>query len=161
MQETSLTAPFTMAEEWGRILLYLSIFLVSGVKFMVGVAMSLAKGLSFWEQFLCTTAGGIGGSVFFTYLGDAVRGWISKLRGRPPKPLSPRWMRFWERYGLWGVVLLTPPILSPPIGTAIALAFRTPRGILAWRLTIAMVLWGIVFAAFGEGLRSLIQILGG
>jgi hypothetical protein len=102
MQETSLTAPFTMAEEWGRILLYLSIFLVSGVKFMVGVAMSLAKGLSFWEQFLCTTAGGIGGSVFFTYLGNAVRGWISKLRGRPPKPLSPRWVRFGSGMGCGG-----------------------------------------------------------
>jgi hypothetical protein len=121
----------------------------------------LSEGTFFLGAVFMHDGGGIGGSVFFTYLGDAVRGWISKLRGRPPKPLSPRWVRFWERYGLWGVALLTPPILSPPIGTAIALAFRTPRGVLAWRLTIAMVLWGIVFAAFGEGLRSLIQILGG
>lgn len=150
-----------MGEEWGQVLFYLTTFLVSGVKFMVGVAMSIAKGLSFWEQFLCTTAGGIAGSIFFTYLGDAVRRWIARLRGRPPRPLASRWLRLWERYGLWGIVLLTPPILSPPIGTAIALAFQTPRGVLVRRLTVAMILWGLVFALFGQGLRGLIQILAG
>lgn len=161
MQVTWLTALCTMAEGWAQLAFYLSVFLVSGVKFMVGVAMSLAKGLSFWEQFVCTTGGGIAGSVFFTYLGDAIRRGISRLRGRPPKPLAPRWVRLWERYGLWGVALLTPPILSPPIGTAIALAFRTPRGLLVRRLTIAMLIWGFLFAAFGEGLRTLIQTLSG
>ncbi len=161
MLETLPTGPSIMGEGWGEVLFYLSVFFVSGVKFMVGVALSLAKGLSFWEQFLCTTAGGIAGSVFFTYLGDAVRRWISKIRGRPPRPLAPHWMRLWERYGLWGVALLTPPLLSPPIGTAVALAFRTPRRDLVQRLVIAMLLWGLVFALFGEGLRGLVQALGG
>jgi len=156
-----LMAPFSMAEDWAQLAFYLSVFVVSGVKFMVGVAMSLARGLSFWEQFLCTTVGGIAGSVFFTYLGDAIRRWISRLRGRSPKPLATRWVRLWERYGLWGVALLTPPILSPPVGTAIALAFRTPRGLLIKRLTIAILLWGFVFAAFGEGFRTLIHTLSG
>ncbi len=150
-----------MGEDWGRVLFYLTTFLVSGVKFMVGVAMSIAGELSFWEQFLCTTAGGIAGCIFFTYLGDIVRREIAKLRGRPPRPLAPHWLRLWERYGLWGVVLLTPPILSPPIGTAIALAFQTPRGMLVRRLTIAMIFWGLVFALFGQGLRGLIQALAG
>jgi len=150
-----------MSEDWGQELFYLTTFLVSGVKFMVGVAMSIARGFSFWEQFVCTTGGGIAGSIFFTYLGDAVRRGIARLRGHPPRPLAPHWLRLWERYGLWGVVLLTPPILSPPIGTAIALAFQTPRGLLVRRLTIAMILWGLVFALFGQGLRELIQMLAG
>ena len=161
MPETLPTESSIMGEDWGQIFFYLSTFLVSGVKFMVGVAMSIARGLSFWEQFLCTTAGGIAGSIFFTYLGDAVRRWITRLRGRPPRPLAPHWLRLWERYGLWGVVLLTPPILSPPVGTAIALAFQTPRSVLVRRLAVAMIFWGMVFALFGQGLRELIHTLAG
>ncbi|MCX7606958.1 MAG: hypothetical protein N2170_06825 [Bacteroidia bacterium] len=135
---------------------YLSVALLSGVKFMVGVAMSLALGLNFWEQFLSTTIGGIAGVSFFTYLGDTLRSWIARKRNRPLSPLpSAKWSRLWEKYGLWGVALLTPPILSPPIGTAIALAFGTPRPLLLWRMSIAMVLWGLFFAGAWQSLHAL------
>jgi len=139
--------------EWGR---YLSVALMSGLKFMVGVGMSVALKLSFWEQFLSTSLGGIGGVVFFTYLGDRVRSWIARWRGRPVAPLSPRWATLWHRYGLWGVAFLTPPILSPPIGTAIALAFGTPRTRIVQRMSLAMVAWGLLFAGAWEGLQKLI-----
>lgn len=139
-----------------KLLQYLSVFFMSGLKFMVGVGMSIAMGLSFWEQFLLTTGGGVAGVIFFTYLGDKVRQWISQWRGRPATVLpSAKWGHFWEKYGLWGVALLTPPLLSPPIGTAVALAFGTPRPLISLRLSIAMVLWGIFFATVWNGLRSL------
>lgn len=47
---------------------YLSVALMSGFKFMVGVAMSLAMGLSFWEQFLSTTLGGDRGGYGFSLM---------------------------------------------------------------------------------------------
>jgi hypothetical protein len=133
---------------------YLSIALISGLKFMVGVGMSLALRLSFWEQFLTTTLGGIVGVVFFTYLGDTIRKRIARWRKRPPAPLSPKWVRLWTRYGLWGVSLLTPPVLSPPIGTAIALAFGTPRPQIIARMSLAMILWGAFFASVWESVRA-------
>jgi len=150
-----------MSEQLGELALCIGIFLMSGVKFMVGVATSLAIGLSFWQQFVCTVGGGIAGSAFFTYLGEAVRRWIVRRRKHPPKPLSQRWLRFWTKYGLWGVAFLTPPILSPPVGTAIALAFGTPRRVLLTRLAIAMITWGLVFSFLGEGMREVIGVLGG
>lgn len=148
-----------MTFSWGDVLFYLSVVLMSGLKFMVGVAMSLAKGLSFWEQFLCTTSGGILGTAFFTYLGDRVRAWVYRLRRKPPRSLSERWVRLWNRYGLWGVAILTPPILSPPIGTAIALAFGAPRHLTLQRITIAMIAWGFLFATTGQGLQWLIRLI--
>lgn len=142
--------------EGTRLLEYLSVFLMSGFKFMVGVGMSMAMKLSFWEQFLTTTAGGIAGVVFFTYLGDKIRAWVARRRGRPVSALpSARWAHFWEKYGLWGVALLTPPILSPPVGTAIALAFGTPRERIVLRTSLAMVVWGLAFAGAWDALKSL------
>ncbi|MCX8113268.1 MAG: hypothetical protein N3E49_08790 [Bacteroidia bacterium] len=143
--------------EGGSVLLkYIPIFLMSGFKFMVGVGMSMAMGLSFWEQFLVTTTGGIGGVIFFTYLGAQVRAWIARRRGRPVSGFtSQRWAVLWERYGLWGVALLTPPILSPPVGTAIALAFGSSRRQVALRMSLAMVLWGLVFAGVWDWLQNL------
>ncbi|MCS6895278.1 MAG: hypothetical protein NZZ60_03905 [Bacteroidia bacterium] len=142
--------------EWVLFLKYLSIFLMSGFKFMVGVAMSMAMRLGFWEQFLITVTGGIAGVILFTYLGDKLRQWIAHRRKRPTRASpSPKWAQLWEKYGLWGVAFLTPPILSPPIGTAIALAFGTPRPIIIQRFGIAMVVWGGLFAGVWDWLRSL------
>lgn len=135
---------------------YLSVALMSGFKFMVGVGMSLAMGLSFWEQFLSTTTGGIAGVWFFTYLGDRIRAWVRRFRRGPAKPFPPpRWAHLWAKYGLWGVAFLTPPILSPPIGTAIALAFGTPRHRILGPMTLAMVVWGLFFASAWQGLLAL------
>lgn len=132
---------------------------MSGFKFMVGVAMSMAVGLSFWEQFLITTTGGIAGVWFFTYLGDRIRQWINARRRSPPKnPSLSRWHLLWAKYGLWGVAILTPPILSPPIGTALALAFGSPRHAIAWRMTIAMIGWGFFFAFAWARIRSWLHL---
>lgn len=140
---------------------YLSIALMSALKFMVGVGMSMALKLSFWEQFLSTTIGGIVGVWVFTYFGDKIRAWIAQRRGRPAHfTPSEKWARLWAKYGLWGVAFLTPPILSPPIGTAIALAFGSPRHLIGQRMTIAMVVWGLFFASVWQTVRPLLlQVL--
>ncbi len=99
---------------------------------------------------------GIAGVVFFTYLGDWIREADSSVAGSACGALSPRWARLWERYGLWGVAFLTPPILSPPLGTAIALAFGTPRPHIVARMTLAMIFWGFFFAGLWESLQQFI-----
>ncbi|MEN2992556.1 MAG: hypothetical protein ABDH91_03270 [Bacteroidia bacterium] len=134
-----------------KLLQYLPVFLMSGFKFMVGVGMSLLMHLSFWEQFLLTTGGGIFGVGFFTYLGDKVRAWWRGRRSAAASPdTSPKWRRLWERYGLWGVAFLTPPLLSPPIGTALALAFGSSRHQIFLRMSLAMIVWGLFFALLGQ-----------
>ncbi|MEN3040564.1 MAG: hypothetical protein ABDH66_03365 [Bacteroidia bacterium] len=141
--------------EWELFLKYFSIFLMSGFKFMVGVAMSIAMHLTFWEQFLITTLGGIAGVVFFTYLGDRLRQWIARRRQRPSSNApSPKWVYLWQKYGLWGIAFLTPPLLSPPIGTAIALVFGTPRRVVVQRFALAMIVWGIFFAGIWDWVRG-------
>jgi len=144
---------------------YLLIFLWSGFKFMVGVVIGYGSGLSFWEQFLVTMAGGIAGCVFFTYLGDAVKRLWTKFFSKKNKqeatgldadeaPKGSRRKQFiqnlWNRFGLVGVALITPPFLSPPFGTAIAIGFGTPRRKVIIYMSLAMIIWAFLTAAFGD-----------
>ncbi|MCS7163362.1 MAG: hypothetical protein NZ958_08600 [Bacteroidia bacterium] len=133
-----------------KLLYYLPVFLMSGLKFMVGVGMSLLMHLTFWEQFLLTAGGGIVGVGFFTYLGDKVRAWWRGRRPAASPAASAKWRRLWERYGLWGIAFLTPPLLSPPVGTALALAFGSPRNQIFLRMSLAMIAWGLFFALLGQ-----------
>jgi hypothetical protein len=124
-----------------------------GFKMVPGVALALYYGLDWWTQFLLTGLGGSLGIVFFTYLGAGIGRIWSRLRGKRPsaQPLDNSWKsRLWLRYGLWGTALLTPPLLSPPVGTALALAFGTNRlRILYAHLPIVWV-WSLIFTEFGQ-----------
>lgn len=125
-----------------------------GFKMVPGVALCLAYRLDWWTQFFITGIGGSAGVVFFTFLGQAVGKLWRRFLSRRPTSCSPRkegWKeRLWQRYGLWGCAALTPPVLSPPVGTALALAFNTPKArIIAVHLMMVW-LWSAAFTEFGH-----------
>jgi len=137
------------ALQWGE---YVLVVLWSGFKFMVGVALSLGLGMTWSERLLTTLVGGVAGVLLFCYFGAALRRQIRRWRKLPDAPAQPSafQQRVWQRYGLWGVALLTPPLFSPPIGAAIVLAFGTPPAQAARAMAMAMLLWAVVFTALGE-----------
>lgn len=161
-----------------RAVLWLSVFAMSALKFIPGVAMSLAFKFSFWEHFITTAGGGITGVVAFTYFGDAIRRWWRRRTG-PKRPKFEDWgdeplleaaaplqpepdrtsfaYRVWDRYGLFGAALLTPPVLSPPIGSMLAVGFGTPKPKIILYMTISFILWGVFTGLAG---RALFEALG-
>lgn len=150
-----------------RFWLYLTVLLSSAPKFMVGVAFAWAGGLNFLEMFICTSVGGMLGITVFTFFGEGIRAWWQQRQKRRKgthdepyvaKPPSAFAQRIWDRFGLPGVALLTPPFLSPPIGTAIALAFGTPRVLILGWMYSSMILWALVFSAFGGWIQSVLNL---
>ncbi|MGQ9863747.1 MAG: hypothetical protein ACUVRD_04605 [Bacteroidia bacterium] len=141
-----------------KIALYVTIFLWSGVKFIVGVGISVAGKLNFWEQAICTITGGITGVTVFAFLGDKIRDIIYRFRGKKPVGFSPRWAYLWQRWGLWGIALLTPPILSPPVGVSIALAFGTPIRKVLFVMYLSMIGWGLLFAAVWQSVAPYVGL---
>ncbi len=126
---------------------YMMVIIVSAVKFMVGVIYAIAAGFNFWERFLFPALGGILGIFIFTYFGDWIRQQLWKKRN---KTQLKAWHKtLWDRFGLLGTALLTPPVLSPPIGTAIALAFGTEKEKILLYHGVSMVLWALLFAHIG------------
>lgn len=151
-------------------LLYLSVFGLSAVKFVPGALLGVGLQFGFLEQFLVTLLGGCTGVSVFTLFGDRIRELVQRRRKRrrlakglpatdeekPESRMQALARKVWERYGLVGAALLTPPIFSPPIGVAIALSFGAPRQKIIPYYLLSMLAWSIIFALFGEVLKDLL-----
>jgi hypothetical protein len=155
-----------MAEKFWE---YLGIMAMSGFKFVPGVALSVAAKHSFWEQVLVTFIGGSFGVSFFGLFGGIIRDLIVKIKRRrtlkrgldpdnqPPQKPSKLATFVWTRFGLIGIAFFTPPIFSPPIGTAIALAFGAEKFRMIFFMVLSMAFWALVFGFLGEQVVSLLQ----
>ena len=119
---------------------------------------SIALGLNFWETVIITTSGGILSVLFFYYLGRWAFKKLAQLtltkeqieereRKRKLKPRFSKKMRFYvklrDRFGAIGLALLTPSLLSIPIGVFLAVRFFPKQ-----KSMLPMLLGSIVFWSF-------------
>lgn len=154
------------------ILKQLSILLISAVKFLVAAPASYLFGYSYIQTILNTTIGGWIGVLFFYYAGRyiflhfpfwkrRVRKFYHKLSGIPlhtshtitePKRAFTRRNRFIvmirSRFGFPGLIILTPVLLSIPLGTFLAVRYYSKRrGLLAW-LSLSVMVWSVLISTF-------------
>ena len=105
--------------------------LSSSVKFAMTFPLAIFQfNFTFVETVLWTNIGGIIGIYFFAYLSDKMIAWWHKKFGKKKKPAlagesrkkiftkkNRRIVRIKQRYGLPGIALITPLLLSIPFGT--------------------------------------------
>ncbi|MFN0203740.1 MAG: hypothetical protein ACKVTZ_19590 [Bacteroidia bacterium] len=150
--------------------LYLSVILMSTVKFIGGIIISYSAKMNFWEIFLTNTIGTIIGLVIFGKGGEWIEHWlhnpwfrekytkVKKFFGsfikwkRKPTPFSrkKRMVKFWNKYGIWGLMVITPFILAPPLAVGVALSFREKSERFIPILSIGCVVWSLIAALFKE-----------
>ncbi len=146
----------------------LFVSLLSSVKFIPGFALALGYKMTTLETFLSVSLGGVMGVTLFAYFGNEIRSYLHKRKVRLGKLQHPTKakikqlriiLKVWKKYGIYGIAFLTPPILSPPIGTIIALAFgeKSPRIVLF--MGISCIGWGMAFALFGDLINSIVTAL--
>ncbi len=135
---------------------YLTVSGLCAVKYMIGVASGLATNFSFTELFLCYFIGGSVGMVLYTLFGEKIMSWwknrksqkIENIENLPPKN---DWkVKVWNKFGLIGIAILTPPILSQPVGTAISLGFGAPAFKVIIAMCSSMFVWSLIFAYAGN-----------
>jgi hypothetical protein len=149
----------------------LIVFLVSSIKFLFAPALSFGMGLNFVQTLLSTTAGGILGVVVFFFLSR----WILMLYSRyffyyfhiarvkiysslnitVPKFIPAR--RFTKRnrfiiklvrkYGLAGIVIMTPILLSIPVGTFVATRYYSSNRYLLVYLSCSVLFWSLFMSS--------------
>jgi len=149
----------------------LIVFLVSSIKFLIAPALSFGMGLNFIQTWLSTTAGGIVGVIVFFFMSK----WLLHLYSRYffyymhllrikiykyfnmaiPKFIPAR--RFTKRnrmiikivnkFGMAGIVILTPVLLSIPVGTFIATRYYSANRFLLVYLSASVLFWSLFMSS--------------
>ena len=132
----------------------------SSVKFAMTFPLAVLQfRLSFLETILWTNVGGIVGIYFFAFLSEKLIAWWNRTfrKGRAAK--SPgvkkiftkknrRIVRIKQQYGLPGIALTTPLLLSIPLGTFLAVRYyRSSKVKFTW-LIASNILWSVIYTAF-------------
>jgi hypothetical protein len=107
---------------------------------------------NFWKIMLVTNAGGIGGTILFTYVSAALLKWWDKLKfkyfrtHKHPKVFTRTnrmVIKAKRRFGLYGVAFLTPILLSFPFGAFIAERFYKDKRKVILALSLAVIFWNL------------------
>lgn len=110
--------------------------------------------------------GGIGGSIFYVYLFAAIIKWWDKRRqlksGGKKKIIftkaNRRIIKIKHRFGLLGISILTPFILSIPLGAFLAERFYKNKPKVIFYLSICTVLWSFtlyfIYYMFYDSLKG-------
>lgn len=136
--------------------------LSSSVKFAMTFPLAVMQfKFSFTETILWTNAGGMLGIYFFAYLSDKLILWWHRTFGEKIKSRKPlkkskkiftkknrRIIRIKQRYGLMGIALITPLLLSIPVGTFLMVRYyQTSRYKYAY-LIASNLIWSVIYTIF-------------
>ena len=129
----------------GEILKYLSVYLVSMVKFFAGPLTGVTVGVTYLESVLLTIAGMMTTVVIFSIVGRAFSKWIAAKRRAKNKPVfskkNRRIIKIWNSFGVAGVAFLTPILLTPIVGTVVAALFGASRKQIFIHMLWSAVVW--------------------
>ena len=108
---------------------------------------------NFLKVFVVSCIGGIGGSIFYVYLSAAILKWWDNYKHK--KDLfqkkahftknNRRIIRIKNRFGLTGIAILTPVLLSIPLGAFLAERFYKNKMKVIVYLSVSVMISSVVF----------------
>lgn len=124
------------------------------------VAVYLMK-MSSAETLIYTNIGGIVGVIFFLYLSRILLRLWNRYRPdfrRREKlvftPATRRFVTIKNKYGLFGIVILNPVILSIPVSAFLAAKYYGVKPKVFFALIAGQVVWSLVYTLFCTQLRD-------
>ncbi|HLF32855.1 MAG TPA: hypothetical protein VI583_01380 [Cyclobacteriaceae bacterium] len=135
-----------MVAEIGK---YLTVYLISMLKFIGGPTLGAAVGLSFLETVAATVLGMMTTVVIISFFGRGLRTWLNNTFNRDRKTFSRRnrrFVTFWKKYGLFGVSFLTPVLFSPILGTLLVNAFGGSRSKILGYMLFSAIFWSLTLS---------------
>jgi uncharacterized membrane protein len=145
----------------GSLLEILSVFLMSTVKFVFGgVPLALGLGFSFFQAVTVTSLGGFVGVTVFVYTSDKLIAYLKKRKilKQLENPNQIRKKSFTrtnkiiiivkQRFGLLGISLLTPLLLSIPIGCFLAVRYFNDKQKILFYMFGSILFWSVSISSF-------------
>ena len=139
-----------MADFWQII----SVTLICTIKFIIGLGMALAYNFSPIIFYLSTVGGGMLGVLIYLYLWDFIL--LIKEKYVKPKPhiihikISKnirKMVHFSRTWGIYGIALVTPTIISMPVGTLICRAIEKNKWHIKLVMFISLSFWALLIIA--------------
>lgn len=134
-----------------------SIFLLTMLKVIFGPIGGYAAGFPMIVTMLITLGGMMASVVLFTFFGTWLREKILKRFERKDQkrftPQKRKLVTLWKKYGLVGVAVLTPLLLTPIGGTVVAVSFGSPKQKILLYMLISATLFaiGMTYAIYEFG----------
>jgi len=145
----------------------LTIMFMAAFKFLFSGLISFGMGYSFVETMIYMAIGGCIGALVFYLLGKTVLEWFRqryvrkrearRLKGIPTKKIFTRTnrtiVRVKHKYGMLGLVMFTPPILSIPITSVLAAKYFKHDKRTLPALIGSILVWSVVLTTMWSFLR--------
>jgi membrane protein DedA with SNARE-associated domain len=135
---------------WEEILKAIPVYFSCMLKFILGPIGGYAAGLNLMTTILTTVFGMMTVVFLFTYFGDWIKANVLNRFRRKSKVTDEkknnRFANIWKRYGLVGVALLTPIILTPIGGTLLAVSSGSPKEKIIFYMFISAAGWSVIFS---------------
>lgn len=132
----------------------ISVFFLSLWKTYLGPALCAPYGFSYMEMLLFTLSAALLSAWVTLHFSRHINALITRLlpkkRNKPAfRPELRKYVRFWKRYGFYGVMALTPILIGIPLGVWIAARLGTHKPKILITLAIWATLWssGLYYAA--------------
>jgi membrane protein DedA with SNARE-associated domain len=118
------------------------------LKFIFGPVGGYGVGLHPITTILTTVAGMMTVVFLFTFFGNWIRTRIfGKFKNRKINlKRAAKLEKIWKRYGLVGVALLTPIILTPIGGTLLAVSSGSPKEKIIFYMFVSASFWSVVIS---------------
>ncbi len=151
-----------MVEE---ILKILSVISVSSFKHtFLGIPLAAGYGYNLLEVTLYTALGGTIGLIGFMYFSKFVLYWYKRFFPKKRRKFT-RMNRFIvrvrQRFGLYGIAFITPPLLSIPIGTLIASSIYSNKKRVFLFLFTSILFWSFAGACLTRPIaKAVVAMLG-
>lgn len=153
---------------------FLQVLILASVKYFLTIPYALVIGLQYEMAVTAIVAGGILGFFFFYYLLKPVSAGLKHLRPLAcrimPQFIRDRYSGFcttWvtpkkkalfsrrsrtivrikRKYGMWGIVVTTPVLLSIPVGAFLARHYYKGERKIVLYMMMSILGWGILFSA--------------
>jgi hypothetical protein len=109
---------------------------------------------SFVETILWTNVGGIVGIYFFAFLSGKLILWWNRTFNRPRRnkkvftKRNRRIVRIKQQYGLVGIAVITPLLLSIPVGTFLVVRYYHSSRTKFLYLIASNLFWSVIYTVF-------------
>ena len=130
---------------------FITIWLGSTVKFVVGPLMGSQFDLPVWQTATFTVFGMMTSVIVFSFLGEKARDFFKskftfKKKGKRITNKTRNLVKIWKKFGIEGIAFITPLILTPIGGTLIATGFGVKRRKIIPAMFLSAVFWAFIIS---------------